>query len=462
MPPLVKLTQTSGRRLFLALATLLISPGTLNADDWPQWLGPTRDGVWHETGILTEFPPGGPALRWSASIGGGYSGPAVAHGRVIVLDRVAEPTTGDEKFLHDGDVPSNSNFVRRLLPGRERVVCLNEADGQTLWVHEYECPYSTATTYAIGPRATATITKDYVYTVGAEGHLFCLQLSDGKVVWSKNYPQDYGVSVPVWGIASPPLVDGDRLICMVGGEGSTCVAFDRHTGRELWRALSSAEPGYSAPVIRNVGTHRQLLCWDSDHLSGLVPETGEVLWQVEFPSTFAMSVATPQVAESRVFVMCFNGKSAMVEVSHDGRSAKIVWTGRRTSGIDGVHNTAQIIDRHLYGCGNGGRYICADLLTGERRWFTFEAVSAARPIPWGNVFTVRNADRCFLSNDRGELIIAELSPQGYKPISKAQLIEPTHNIGSRTLVWSHPAFANKSIYLRNDREIRCYSLSATE
>ena len=444
----------------LCFLLILLPTSLVSADDWPQWLGPGRDGVWAEDGIVESLPDDGPPLIWKAEIGSGYSGPAVAQGRVIVLDRIAAPQTGEEEYLHEGDVPQNSNFVRRRLPGRERVVCLNEADGSVLWTHEYDCPYSTATTYAIGPRATATIADELVYTVGAEGDLYCLRLSDGSVVWSKNYREDYGVSVPVWGIASPPLVDDNRLICTVGGQDSTCVAFDRKTGEQLWQSMSAREPGYSAPVIRNIGGHRQLLCWDSSNLSALSPETGEVIWQVPFESTFAMSVATPQVEGQRVFVMCFNGKSAMVEVAEDGQSAKLVWSGRRTSGIDGVHNTPQIVNGHVYGCGNGGRYICADLLTGRRLWFTFDAVSAARPIPWGNVFTVRNADQFFLSNDKGELIIAKLTPQGFTEVSKAKLIEPTHNIGSRTLVWSHPAFANRRIYLRNDKEIRCYSLAA--
>lgn len=445
--------------LRLCVLLILLPVCSAAADDWPQWLGPGRDGVWAEEGIVKSLPEAGPPLVWKAEIGSGYSGPAVAHGRVIVLDRIAAPQTGEEEYLHEGDVPQNSNFVRRRLPGRERVVCLNEADGRVLWIHEYDCPYSTATTYAIGPRATATIADELVYTVGAEGDLYCLRLSDGSVVWSKNYVEDFGVKVPVWGIASPPLVDGNRLICTVGGQDSTCVAFHRKTGEPLWQAMSAREPGYSAPVIRTIGGHRQLLCWDSSNLSALSPETGEVIWQVPFESTFAMSVATPQVEGRRVFVMCFNGKSAMVEVAADGQSAKLVWSGRRTSGIDGVHNTPQIVDGHLYGCGNGGRYICADLLTGRRLWFTFDAVSAARPIAWGNVFTVRNADQFFLSNDKGELIIAKLNPQGFTQVSKAKLIEPTHNIGSRTLVWSHPAFANRRIYLRNDKEIRCYSLA---
>ena len=113
----------------------------------------------------------------------------------------------------------------------------------------------------------------------------------------------------------------------------------------------------------------------------------------------------------------------------------------------------------LYACGNGGRYGCARLLDGEKLWSTFTPAAGERPASWANVFTVRNGNRFFLANDLGEVIIARLSPSGYEEVNRSKLIDPTHQVGRRLLVWSHPAFANRSIYLRNDREIRCYSLA---
>ena len=437
------------------------------ADDWPGWLGSDRDGRWHEDGILERFPEGGPALRWSTKIGGGYSGPAVCDGRVYVVDWIGSKVDGSPKLLHEGEVPKNTNFVRQLLPGRERVLCLDESNGEILWTHEYDCPYSTVATYAIGPRATPTVDGDHVYTLGAEGNLNCLRVTDGSVVWSKDYKVDYDVEVPNWGFSSPPLVDGDQLICIVGGEGSTVVSFDKHTGRERWKTLSATEPGYSAPVIRNFGDDRVLVVWDSDAVHGINSETGEVRWSVDFPSTFAMSVATPQVVDSQIFVMCFNGKCALITVTSDGDSAEITWEGGRRIGIDGVHNTPMLVDGYIYGCGNGGRYLCARQSDGEQVWSSFVPVSAKRPISWGNVFTVQMTgggatSRFLLANDHGEVIFATLTPNGYQETSRAHLIEPTHRVGGRTLVWSHPALANRSIYLRNDREIRCYSLSADQ
>ena len=314
------------------------------ADDWQQWLGPRRDGTWAEGNITETFSANGPKLLWKQSIGGGYSGPAVASGCVILMDRVTPPTSGDEPFVHDGEIPRNKNFVRQRLPGKERVLCFRESDGKPLWQHEYDCPYSTVTTYATGPRATPTLDADRVYTLGAEGDLRCLRITDGSLIWSKDFKTDYNVTTPNWGFASPPLVDQDRLICIEGGESSGCVAFDKHTGRELWRVLTATEPGYSAPVIRTVSGHRQLLIWDSDAVHGLNPVSGEPFWSVNFPSTYAMSVATPQVLGASIFIMCFNGKSCVIDVGTDGNAAEISWLGDRRTGIDGVHNTAQLID----------------------------------------------------------------------------------------------------------------------
>jgi len=457
-------THRLSRSNWLKVFTVLLMTGLFTegapAEDWPQWLGPNREPVWREDGIVESFPEGGPPLRWKAPIGGGYSGPAVADGLVFVMDRV--PEVADiraGKVIPDRNPLNNDNFVRRLLPGAERVVCLKESDGSIVWVHEYDCPYTTVATYAIGPRCTPTVDGDRVYTLGSEGHLKCLSVSDGTVVWSKNFREDYGLKVPHWGVAGHPLVDGDRLICVVGGPDAVCVAFDKRSGKEIWRALSASEPGYCPAVIQKIGSEHHLVVWHSDAVCGMNPESGDVYWTVPFKSTFAMAVGAPQFSGRSMFLMSFNRKSGMVRIADDNRSARIVWTGNARRGIGGVLNTAIINDGYIYACGNGGRYICASLETGERLWSTFEMTVGKRPASWGNVFSIQHKHRYFHANDVGELIIARMSPTGYDEVSRAQLIEPTHDVGGRKLVWSHPAFANRSIYLRNDKEIRCYSLA---
>ena len=446
--------------LFLAVSLGGFPATAVHGDDWPQWLGPQRDGVWREKGIIEKFPEKGPRLRWKAKLGGGYSGPAVAAGRVFVMDRVAaELDPGKAKLLHEGKPPRNENFLRKLLPGKERLVCLDETDGRQVWAHEWNCPYTTVAIYAIGPRATPTVDGDRVYALGAEGNLFCLSTKDGKVRWARDFKKDYGLEIPEWGTAAHPLVEAGRLICIVGGKGSVCVAFDKLTGKELWRARSAAQPGYCPPVIHTISGKRQLLIWHGDAVEALDPATGEVYWTVAIKPTFGMSVGHPVVEGRRVFVMSYNRVSACIEVAEDGASARLAWRGNSRRGIGGVFNTAVIQSGHVYAGGQGGKYICARLSDGEQLWSTFAPSTGGRPASWANVFTVRNGSRFFLANDLGELVIARLNPAGYKELSRAKLIEPTHRVGRRLLVWSHPAFANRSIYLRNDREIRCYSLA---
>ena len=353
-------------QLMSALCALYVMlagvPSVSVADDWPQWLGPERDTVWRETGILETFPEGGPPLRWSQPLGGGYSGPAVADGRVFVMDRQAEKIDlARAKILNDGVPPRNANFLRKLLPGNERIVCLDEKTGKKIWEQKWTCPYTTVAIYAIGPRATPTVDGSRVFALGAEGDLKCFSVADGKRIWDRDFKADYGLKVPEWGTAAHPLVDGNRLICVVGGKGTTCVAFDKRTGKEIWRALSASQPGYCPPVIHTIGGRRQLLICHGDGVESLDPRTGEVFWTVPVKPTFGMSIGHPVVEGRQVFVMSFNRVSACIEVSEDGGRAKLKWKGNARRGVGGVFNTAVIADGHVYAGGQIGRYVCARL-----------------------------------------------------------------------------------------------------
>ena len=444
----------------LVLTCFYLFTITVESDDWPQWRGNDRSGNWNESGIIESFPAGGPKLRWSASIGSGYSGPSVSNGKVFVMDRLVKPLgAGGAKDLHDGNPPRNINFVRKLLPGSERILSLSEKDGSLLWSREWDCSYTTVEAYAIGPRVTPTVDSERVYSLGAEGNLFCHNVNDGKKIWSRDFKQDFGLKIPEWGVSAHPLVYENKLLCVVGGDESTVVAFDKMNGKELWSSLSSKQPGYCPPVVHELGGKKQLLIWHSDALEALNPTDGSVYWSVQIKPTYSMSISQPVVSGNRVFIMSFNRVSACIEVSENGDSAKIAWRGNTRKGIAGVHNTPVIVDGHIYACGSGGRYTCATLADGEQLWTSYAPFKRDRPINWGNVFTVKQGDRYFLANDLGEIIIAKLQPSGYQEISRAKLIEPTHKVSGRMLVWSHPAFANRSIYLRNDREIRCYDLS---
>jgi outer membrane protein assembly factor BamB len=435
-----------GALLFAGLVLAAFAPAW--ADDWPQWKGQNRDGVWHETGIVKTFPAGGPKVLWRAAVAGGYAGPAVMAGRVFVADYLPEtPAT-------------NNPDARTTLRGKERVLCFDAAKGTQLWAHEYECPYNIS--YPAGPRATPTVDGDRVYTLGAEGHLHCLQVSDGKVIWSKDLKREYGIEAPMWGFCGHPLVDGDKLICLVGGMGSVAVAFEKHTGRELWRALSAPEPGYCPPSMIEAGGTRQLLIWHSKSINSLNPETGEVYWSHALEPNHGMAIAAPRKAGDYLFASGLGNCGALFKLGRDKPSAEVVWRARPGEAVFAANCTPMLDEGHIYGADcQLGALVAAELETGSRLWETFKPTTGGeRRASHGTAFITQNGDRYFLFSETGDLIIARLSPKEYEEVDRAHLLEPTNEAFGRKVAWSHPAYAGKCIFARNDKELICVSLAA--
>jgi outer membrane protein assembly factor BamB len=438
-------------RLGVFYAWLLVGH-TLFADDWPQWLGPRRDSVWRESGIVEKFPTNGPPVRWRASVGGGYAGPSVANGRVYVADRQLVQAASSAAD------PADHGVTRSL----ERVLCLNETDGEVLWKYEYECPYTIS--YPAGPRVAPMVSEGKVYTLGAEGNLLCLDATGGKVLWSHDFKKEFGIKAPMWGFAGHPLLDGNRLICLVGGAGSIAVAFDKDTGKEIWRALSAEEPGYCSPIIYEAGGKRQLILWHPEAANALDPETGEVYWSVPFKSRAGMTLATPRKLDDRLFFTAFYSGSLMLRLDSTKPAATIAWRTlkvdeKNTTHLNAVMCTPFLEDGYIYGVCSYGQLRCLKMETGERVWETLQATTSGEPVRWANAFIVKNGDRFFLVNEKGDLIIAKLSPRDYEEISRAHLLEPTNKDCGRPVVWSHPAFANRRVYVRNDKEIICVDLA---
>jgi len=442
------------RLAFIPAAALAAAAAPLQADDWPQWLGPKRDAVWRETGIVERFPASGLQAVWRTPVSSGYTGPAVAGGRVYVMDRVRAAAAADP----------GSAFQRGDAPSKERVLCLDERTGAVLWQHEYDCRYTVS--YPAGPRATPTVADGKVYTLGAEGHLRCLDAASGKLVWSRHFKTDFGAGTPMWGFAGHPLIDGRRLFCMAGGKGSLAVALDKDSGEVLWRALDAKEPGYSAPMIFQGGGPQQLIVWHPESLNSLDPETGRLFWSQPFESRVGLSVAMPRQLGDRLFVTAFYNGPLMMRVQGEPPAASVLWKGKSSSEVktDGLHSiipTPFLEDNHIYGVCSYGQLRCLKADTGERVWSTLQATTAdGKETRWGNAFLVKHGSRFFLANEKGELILARLSPAGYEEISRAKLVEPTNRDPGRLVVWSHPAFANKRVYARNDRELVCFSLAA--
>lgn len=440
--------------LMLALLGLaVVGGGSVQAADWPQWMGPTRNGIWPEEGILTKFPPGGPKVLWRTKVGGGYSGPAVANGRVYLTDYI---TDADIRKLSTPDRPG-------AIAGVERVLCFDAATGKQLWKHEYDCPYSIS--YPAGPRCTPTIAGNQVYTLGAEGNLICFDAAKGTVIWQKDLRKEYNTETPIWGFTGHPLVEGNTLYCLVGGEGSLVVAFDKDTGKEKWRALSSAEPGYCPPTMIEAGGTKQLLLWDPEKINSLDPATGKLFWSVPLKPQYSMSIMGPQKGGDILFAGGIGGAGVALTLDKTKPAAKELWRGTKQTAVYPVNSTPIIDGQTIYGVDQTGHLRAVELQTGKRLWETLVPVVGkvkARNVDSGTAFLVKNGQRYFLFNEKGELVIAKLTPQKYEEIDRAKLLEPTGTTFGRDVVWSHPAFANKSIFARNDRELICVSLAADQ
>ena len=448
-------------RVVVAFLWLAVSGSAVRAEDWPQWRGSNRDGVWREEGILETFPSNGLLTVWRAAIGPGFSGPAVAGGRVFLMDRQTNSAP-------DTEVKTSWDFRDKTV-GVERVVAVDEASGKILWAHSYPCKYSAA--YGSGPRSTPTVHGDRLYTLGTMGDLCCLESASGKVVWQKNLVRDLGAKAPVYGFASQPLVDGERLVVMVGGPGQAVVAFDRHTGKEVWRALDASEPGYSAPLIQTMAGQRQLIVWHASGLAGLTPETGKPLWSVPHPTYAGMAITTPSIESNRLAVSSQYEGALMLQFKPGVTAPEILWkasTGGaperewKKSGFNTTLSSVLLRDNCFYGVSLYGEMCCLDGNTGARLWTTLAPTSGGEKPKdrWCTVFMVTHRDRVLILNERGELVLCRLSAKGYDEISRARIIEPdmASSGGGRKVVWSHPAFANRRVYVRNDHELVCVSL----
>ena len=306
----------NGRLVAVCVCVTLSVGVRLSADDWHQWRGIDGLGIWTETGVVDKLPDR-LKLTWRVPINSGYSGPAVAAGRVFVTDWAEDPQS-------------------RTLDGTERILALDEETGEVLWTHEWPTSYRMLqASYAIGPRATPTVDGDRVYVVVATGLLFCLDVETGEVIWLKDYVEDYGTSVPTWGITSAPLVENHLLIAIVGGERrALVVAFDKRTGAESWRAIDAGGAlGYSQPIIYEAGGVRQLIVWYPAALVSLDPNTGDVYWNHAWEVGVGMSVATPVKSGDYLLVSQFIYGSMMMRLDRDRPRATMLWKGQGRSAL---------------------------------------------------------------------------------------------------------------------------------
>ena len=411
---------------------------TTQADDWPQWRGPHRDGVWRETGIIKRFPQPRLEPRWRVTIGAGYSGPTVADGRVYITDRLDEPTQ------------------------TERVLCLDRKSGTLIWSHSYDCPYVNVS-YTAGPRAAVTINDGKAYSLGTMGNLICFDAARGTIQWQRDLNSEYEIRMPIWGIAAAPLVVDQLLILQIGGSNGACVvAINKQTGEEIWRSLQD-QASYSSPILIQQAGREVVICYTGDNVAGLEPQSGEVRWRYPFPPTrLVIGAATPIWNNNRLFLTNFYDGSLMLQLNSQSLDADELWKfcgpdEKQTEALHSIISTPLFIGDYIYGVDSYGELRCLDARTGKRIWEDRTATPRAR---WSNIHFVKHEEQVWMFNERGELIISELSPQGFHEISRAHLIDPTLiQLGQRDGVcWSHPAFAQRHVFARNDQELICVSL----
>jgi outer membrane protein assembly factor BamB len=417
--------------LAAGFALALLPSGVLRAEDWPQWRGPNRDGVYGETGLLESFPVDGLKVRWRVPAGWGFSSPVVARGRVYLADSVVVKPKA-----------------------KERVRCFGEATGKTLWTHVYDVAYEDWAfdpTQEIGPVATPIVQNGKVYTVGRLGHLFCLDARTGDVLWQRNLDKDYQVAFAP-GTPSP-LIDGDLLILFIGGKPGACVvALNKDTGKEAWKALDESLT-FSSPIVISSGGKKQLIVWTQESVTSLDPAAGKTYWRQRLLTSSDYAVSTPVFHEDRLLI-----GGLMFQLDSDKPAAQVSWPKSTAPSrrIFSHTSTALLRGDHLFSAKSSGELICVEASRGELVW---ESTKVTNLKNGASIHLTVNGDSVLLYTDKGELIRARLTAKGYEEISRVALLEPTMPFAGRKVAWSPPAFANRHVFARNGKKLICASLA---
>lgn len=444
---------------------LLASFSTTSAGgDWPQWMGPNRDAVWSEGNVAEHFKNGLPKEKWRVAVGGGYSGPAVVGDKIYLTDKMLKP----------GLVAPKNPFDAPDLESTERLLCLDASTGRILWRHERPVTYRIQ--YSCGPRCTPLVHDGKVYSLGAMGHLDCFDAgkhTDGKAtpLWSKNFVTDFGSKVPTWGFSGHPILHKNLLICLVGGEKGAVYALEKQTGAVVWSALSASEPGYNSPVLIESGGVTQLVVWLPNQLAGLDPLTGAKHWSVKLEPQYAMSIMSPRKDGEHLFAAGIGNVGVTLRLDpNDPKKVSEVWRGHGEpdpkDGVYPVNMTPFIESGTVYSADQPGTFRAVDLKTGARKWDSFKPIfgeekPADFKAPAATAFIVKNSTNnlFYLFSETGDLVIAKLTPKGYDELGRVHLLDPMCTaLNGRKAVWSHPAFANRSVYARNDKHLVCVPL----
>ena len=382
--------------------------------EWPQWRGPNRDGVSKETGLLKQWPEGGPPLVWKAQGAGiGYSSLAVANGRVYTMGLRGE---------------------------REYVIAFDAATGKELWATPNGSAYRDSR--GDGPRGTPTVDGERLYALGGNGDLSALDAKTGKVVWAMNVLEKFGASNIGWGISESPLVLGDKLLINPGGRGASLVALDKRDGRVLWKSASD-KAGYSSAIPVQAGGKTQVVFFTQERAVGVDPADGKILWEYAKPSNDTANVATPVARGNRVFISSDYGTGGgVVEIKPDGAGAREVYFTRE---MRNHHSTSILIGEHLYGF-SGAVLTAMRFDTGEIAWKDRSVGKGSLAYADGMLYAL---------SENGVVGLIEATPAGYKEKGRFSLPDKTGRN-----CWVYPVVANGRLYVRNNDGLSVFELKA--
>lgn len=417
--------QGRGGKLGFLLLTAICFTAAASAEDWPSWRGPRGDGTWQAPRLPEQWPAEGLRPLWRQPIGGGYAGPAVVGGRLYILDR---QKTAPPPKKGSGEPDSI-----------ERILCFDAKVGRLLWSHQYPTRYGNLGGYSNGPRAMPTVHDGRVYTLGAVGHVHCLDAMSGRVIWSKDMVAEHKARVPEWGFAASPVIDGPRVIVHTGAEPDGCLmALDAQSGKPLWQC-GSDPAGYCTPVLITGRGGRQLIAWTPENIRSVDPETGKSLWSVPYKVTYGVSIATPIFQQDIVFVTGYWEGSKAIRLGSRPGDAELLWEDNKH--LRGLMAQPLYREGHIYSLDKNLGLVCCELATGRKLWDDHRLTPRGRN-PHASMIWLNHGDRAVILNAAGELILARLTPQGYVEQSRTKAIDGQ--------VWSHPAFADRFMYVRND------------
>jgi outer membrane protein assembly factor BamB len=406
----------SSRRL-LPLVALCAAAGLAPAADWPQFLGPRRDATSGETGLASSWPAKGPRLVWERDVGEGFSGPVVGGSRLILFHRLGD---------------------------REVVESCDARTGKAGWKVSYPCDYDDSFGKGNGPRATPLLAGGRVYTLGVTGVLQCLELADGRLVWRRDLAKDYRPPASFFGVGTSPALEGDRLLVNVGARGAGIVAFHKDTGKEVWRATNDGA-SYSSPVVAPLAGRRAAVFFTRQGVALLDPQDGSVRYQKRWRSRMDASVnaATPVVVNDLLFFSaCYDTGALLLRAGRD--KVEEVWSGGES--LSCHYNTPVHYRGHLYGIDgrqeSGARLRCIELKTGKVVWTKEDFGCASIILAEGRLIAL---------TERGELVLADATPEGYRERARAALLDAMP-------VRAEIALSGGRLFARDRRKLGCWDL----